>query len=299
MPNRFSLTDLAAAIVAGFILLSLSQAIIGCGGDGGGASVASDDEIAAIRKARREDRSYALGGARGQARKMQNSTQIRGLHQQLVVFSNGNNQFFPGRSTIGANKPAMQASAFQYGAAAPTHTDQAIALAILFNNDAFAPDYLISPLEPAMKKAADTTTATNTVEEAAPKRGSITIKPNNCSYAAISWSDRNATSPSLRDEWYSTQNGLAPCIADRSKKIADNIEYTSVHATTTSDASADWKGQIAWNDNSTRSQDTGLIDGRQIKIGTLQGGGVPDDIFDGAAAGPLTATANVWFSYTK
>jgi type II secretory pathway pseudopilin PulG len=245
----------------------------------------------------------ALGAARRQARKMQNSTQVRGIHQQLVVFANGNAQFFPGRTTTGANKPAITASATQYGAAAPAaNTQNAISLAIMLNNEAFAPDYLISPLEnSALQQAPGMSTANNSasIEIAAPKSGSITIATPNSSYAFIEWYNAGLTSPSRRDEWFTTQNGLCPVVADRQKLIATNLVTTSVHVSTVTNTSANWEGHIAWNDNSTRYEGTGLIEGTALKVGTLQGDSTMDDIFVDAMAGPLTPAANVKFAYNQ
>ena len=43
----------------------------------------------------------ALGAARRTARRMQNSTQLRGIHQGLVTFANSNKDQFPGLSSNG------------------------------------------------------------------------------------------------------------------------------------------------------------------------------------------------------
>lgn len=236
----------------------------------------------------------SLGAARRQARKMQNSTQIRGIHQQHVVYSNGNNQFYPGRSTTGANKPAMQATSTMYGAAAPTGNDQSIALAILLNNDAFAPDYLISPIEDAAGNASGAT-GVGKIEIAPPRSSTFTINPRNCSYAFLRWADAPEQSPSRRDEWFTTMNGYYPVIADRSSSIASNLKTTSLHVSDRSGQSSEWEGSIAWNDNSTRYEGSGIVG--KVQMGPSRGGG--DDIFSGAAVDGLDAAANVWFSYDK
>lgn len=292
MNSRFSMADLAAVVVAGAVFLSLSHAIIGAADDG--AKTDGKDEQKA--KARRD----FLGSARAKSMRLNNATQIRGIHIQLVVYANANNQFYPGRTPAGANNAALKASEKEYGAAAPSANDQSIVLAILLNWDAFAPEYLISPFEAEAPVATGPTKASK-LETVPDRKKTFTVSPTNCSYAMLSWAAVGEPGKSSRrDEWLSTQNGLAPVVADRSKKIAENIEFTSVLSESTSDKSADWVGFICWNDNSTRLEKSAVIPGNNIKIGTLMGEqGTDDDLFLDAAAGPLTKEANVVFSYTK
>lgn len=294
MNNRFSIADMAVAIAAGIVLLSVSHALIGAADSGSKSSDTSEDAKAKARRA-------FLGGARAKSMRLQSATKSRGIHQQMIVYAFGNNEFYPGRTAKGDNAPAIEASRVQYGAAAPTRDDQSIVLAILLNNDCFEADYLISPLE-LQAPQADGPTKSDKIETAPLTRTqSFTLSPTNCSFAMLSWTAiaKDGT-PSRRDEWYSTQNSLTPIIADRSKKIADNVEYTSVLSESTSDKSSDWRGNITWNDNHTPFEETGVLAGDNIKIGKLQGEAKsPDDIFLDAAAGPLTKEANVVFSYTK
>lgn len=246
--------------------------------------------------------------ARREARRVKNALQMSQLHRELVFYSDNNNGFFPGRTSTGANmqgwlpSPRRGRWPDQYGATTPSGVDQSIALAVLLNGTLqgnVRPESLISPFEKA-SIGGSSTTPSGQIEIAPAPSTQFTISPRNCSYAFLRWADAPNPSATRRDEWSNSGNGNAPVIADRCSSIADNIRTTSVHVSTPSSSSPDWEGHITWNDNSTRFESSGLIDGDKLKIGNMRGTiGTADDVFDGAAVGNLTEAANVWFSYNK
>jgi len=84
----------------------------------------------------------ALGAARRTAQRMQNSTQLRGIHQGLVSFSSSNKNLYPGLSSNGdilADGPAT-------GSSGDGDAPQA-RMWILLDGDFFTPEYAISPSE--------------------------------------------------------------------------------------------------------------------------------------------------------
>jgi len=76
------------------------------------------------------------------------STQVRGIQQALVLFSNGNNSFYAGiDGSTGKKVGPITATATEYGAAAPSNTDLSAVYAILMTNDYFTTDYALSSCE--------------------------------------------------------------------------------------------------------------------------------------------------------
>ena len=76
----------------------------------------------------------ALGAARRTARQMQNSTQVRGIHQGQVLFSQGNNSYYAGLDATGKGMAAVTSSATVYGAAANNASGS---FALLLNGNYF------------------------------------------------------------------------------------------------------------------------------------------------------------------
>ncbi len=228
-----------------------------------------------------------LGGRRhGGGRRMQNGTQVRGIHIGMVLYAQGNKNHYPGFDKFGnnatfasniANVPDFIAADFS--SANPT----AAVYAILMNGSYFTPEYAISPLEPNKVKAAP---------------GSTPLTSANYSYALFSVADPTADK-GRRAEWFDTQNSQAPIAGDRGKAIDPTMRTTSIHVQTTTAAPNDWQGNVVWNDNHVTFETTANLRGDNIKIGDKAGkAGDIDDLFDGkAAGGDLPADANALFAY--
>jgi len=162
----------------------------------------------------------ALGAARRTARQMQNNTQIRGIHQGMVIFSQGNKSWYPGVDSSGVILPA----------AAPAGLgDLPITrYRIMMLNDFFTGEYAIAPVETKVPWVVDTTTAPAI---------------DNISYAMLQIG-LAATSDEL-DEWKETVNSQAIVISDRI--IGPSASEKSIWTSPT--AGANWRGSVGWNDN--------------------------------------------------
>ncbi|MEX0741866.1 MAG: hypothetical protein WD079_03655, partial [Phycisphaeraceae bacterium] len=169
--------------------------------------------------------------------RMQNNTQIRGIHQAMVMFAQSNRSNFPGMDGGGqlldATGNGGDAGDFQSGTVGETPSRR---LAILLNGNFFTPEYIISP------------TDTNK-EEWTPNDGTGTPTDvlDHYSYAMLQIGDGsgNKTDGTRPQEWSETLNTEAIVIGDRA--MSDGTDIYSVH---TGEESADWRGGLAHNDNS-------------------------------------------------
>ncbi|MFG0249253.1 MAG: type II secretion system protein [Phycisphaeraceae bacterium JB051] len=155
-----------------------------------------------------------LGRATSCGRDMQNSTQIRGIHSALVLFSQGNNTYYPGFDAYG--KPLEDSSvAFRFKE--------------LHDDNYFTGEYMISPSETKtvlMKTGIMPTTA-------------------NFSYAMLNLS----VNDSPRNlEWRDTSNGDAVVLSDRAIANGKDGAIKSVHTTPKANVT-NWIGSVGWNDN--------------------------------------------------
>ena len=142
---------------------------------------------------------------------MQNSSQPRGIHSGLVLFSQGNNGYYPGIDKDG-NRMEDYSVEFRFQE--------------LLDDNYFTGEYLISPSE------------TKTARE------SGTLTTANFSYAMLNLSNRNA---SRFNEWKDTSNDEAVVLSDRG--VAHGTDYIrSVH-TKRQTGTHDWRGSVAFNDN--------------------------------------------------
>ena len=172
----------------------------------------------------------ALGAARRTARRMQNSTQVRGIHQALVTHSNSNKNYFAGLLSSGKEAPNDASNTGLAG----TGFEVEARYWVLLDGNFFTPEYAISPSETdstvqAWNPPTATLTATNTVQS------------TNYSYAMPEISTSNTQ---RKTEWSGTLNSQAPAVTDRA--LTNATDPDSIH---TESGSKDWKGSVAWNDN--------------------------------------------------
>jgi len=225
----------------------------------------------------------ALGSARRSACRMQNGTQVRGIQQGMVLYAQGNKGFYAGLDSSGVNDIAVTADAAtsRYGAAVlATASPTAIVYAKLMSGAYFTPEYAISPLEPTLAKA----------------NFAAAVTKLNYSYALLKMADGTADAD-RRKEWNDTNNSQAPVAFDRSKLIDTALATTSIHATTTTNVSTDWQGNIVWNDNHVTFETNGQFAVSTVRIGSATNAAGIDDLFVSAANAPMTATGDAMGAY--
>lgn len=179
--------------------------------------------------------------ARRTARRMQNSTQLRGIHQGLVTFANSNKEHFPGLNSRGE---VLANSADNTGNSGRGDTVQA-RYWILLDGNFFTPDYAISPLETANVTALPWGDAVTPVVK-------WTDREKHYSFAMLGYQAdaRNPKQVSAQTqgraaEWQTTLNSQAIVLCDRNTGLDADDKASSYH---TGDP-GDWQGSVLWNDN--------------------------------------------------
>ena len=181
----------------------------------------------------------ALGAARRNAQRMENNTRLRGIHQGCVQYAQGNDQKFPGLGGDLANEPNPRKTSGRF--------------LILLEANYFTADFIVSPLEQLTEY-------------------STTMTTDNFSYSLLQIA---GTANSRQNEWGATANSEGAVIADRSKAIDANLATTSIHVTSETTDSADWRGGVAWNDNHITFETTGVLERTRYHTKST----VDDDIF--------------------
>ncbi len=167
----------------------------------------------------------ALGAARRTARQMQNSTQVRGIHTGIVLFSQGNNTYYPGLTTTGGS-----ATTENTGYASDTTENR---FKVLIFDNYFTPEYMISPSE--TKTQFDNSATTNL------------LTADSYSYSLI-----EITSGGQRkNEWRDTSNSEACVISDRAKDNGATSGTTNIKSVHTNPSlnTDEWRGSVGFNDN--------------------------------------------------
>lgn len=223
----------------------------------------------------------ALGVARTTARRMTNSTQQRGIHQGMVVFSQGNKTptgdgFYPGMTRDGKvwdkAVPITNASGNdQYGFSAADGGYPGWRLATMLNGQYFTPEYCINPLDAGSVQTA----------ELGENMG-LTNADINFSYAMLKIGSVAASADSGRQrEWKETINSSAAVICDRNRGgvgAAAESPWTDL-------LSATWTGTVTMNDGSATFVTFPDSTGKPVAIvsNTRYGGGPTfpeDNVFD-------------------
>ncbi len=181
----------------------------------------------------------ALGAARRNAQRMENNTRLRGIHQGCVQYAQGNDQKFPGLGGDLVNEPNPRKTSGRF--------------LIMLDANYFTPDFIISPLEQLTES-------------------STTITTDNFSYTFL---EIGGTANMRMNEWSATANSEGAVISDRSKLLDANLATTSIHVTSETTASADWRGGVAWNDNHITFETTGVLERTRYHTLTTTN----DDIF--------------------
>lgn len=169
-----------------------------------------------------------FGSRRGPNRIGQSGTQLKGIHNGMILYSQSNNDYFPGLNSDGTEASAVTADPtvkVSVGSGGRRGYDPAARYAILLNNGFFTPEFAVSPLDQkeAVKPGGD-------------------INSNHFSYAMLRLSDEAATG--RRSMWRSNFNREFPAASDRNLSAGSGANAHSIF----SDGGA-WRGHVAWNDN--------------------------------------------------
>ena len=175
----------------------------------------------------------ALAAARTAARRTQSASQVRTIHQAMVLHAQGNNQWYPG---FDGRRFVEAGSTWIQSADRPGSTVEG-RYAILIDADHLPTTQLISPAD------AD--------KGAWIPNGPQFLGPSSYSYALLQINDDDGLEPAgskpRRAEWHATANADAPIMSDR--LIADNPDdaatWHSIHARW----GRGWRGHVVWNDN--------------------------------------------------
>ena len=223
----------------------------------------------------------ALGAARRNARRMENGTRVRGIHQGMVTFANSNGGFFPGmRSGSGGRfEPSDDIELLKESPSLGTGNPGAGATvegryAIMIGGNFFTPDYIVSPSETGNVAPLDLSLdktdryIDGPDREIAPEKGANRNQWN-YSYAMLKIAPEGTQSDSSDSqdttdaaaEWKDTLNSQAVILGDRNIGEGTDIgtdatQSNGVKSIHTTDP-GDWKGNLVWNDNHvTFEQDT-------------------------------------------
>jgi prepilin-type N-terminal cleavage/methylation domain-containing protein len=170
----------------------------------------------------------ALGAARRTARQMQNGTQVRGIHQGMVLFAQGNQTRYPGVNGAG--------SAYADIATAGKESWRVgWRMNKMIMENYFTAEYARSPSEVQVGVTSYTMMDIHTPAGAV----DVPVTANGNTYPA--------TTVMRMDEWRETSNTEAPVLSDRN--VGGNTwtatTVKSIHTAT----AGDWRGSVAWNDN--------------------------------------------------
>jgi len=187
----------------------------------------------------------ALGAARETARRMQNSTHLRGIHQGLYNYSQENKGYYPG-IVLTANGPdTLNNTQFplafpELGSGVINSETNRGRMGILVVKGYITSEYAISPSEinSAMTPW---------------QQGTDFTEANN-SYALLNIQDRQGR----RLEWQDTANSQAFIGSDRNTTKPTNISAPeSVH---TEVGSGEWAGGVVWNDGHTAFEQSHIME---------------------------------------
>ncbi|MFK7790850.1 MAG: type II secretion system protein [Phycisphaeraceae bacterium] len=246
----------------------------------------------------------ALSSARQSARQMQNSTQLRGIHQGMFAFSQENKTWFPGFASNGqplkgggsVAHVSTPGSTYRTAGFGTNHNRRA---AILFELNYFPPEYMVSPGDPTI-----------VVPEAGTTVGTSNVSARNYSYAMLEvnfmgktnqlWAAANVGLqyiPSPRAmEWRDTVSAQAILFSDRAiadSGAAGNVtdpNQTNFHSIWTEQGSGKWSGSVQRNDGSVTFDQTPRGFTTEYEGGSLN---TDDHLFQDDRTGILNANARL------
>ncbi|MEX0744671.1 MAG: prepilin-type N-terminal cleavage/methylation domain-containing protein [Phycisphaeraceae bacterium] len=184
----------------------------------------------------------ALGAARNAARRMQNNTQIRGIHQGMVVYAQGNRSYFPGLDSSGTPSAVPTAGSDLEEYTEEDGINVGHRFGKLVHGDFFTPEYAVSPSE------TDSAIGVRDDTDSPLMEGETGDYGRRFSYAMLEI-EKDGTQ--RRAEWSETLNTQAVAVSDR--QLVDGSKAWSIHVREPSSGTGvDWRGGVARNDNSVQ-----------------------------------------------
>ena len=192
----------------------------------------------------------ALAAARQAARKMQNTTQVRGVHSSLVLYAQGNTEMYPGYSRLNGILTQNNVSQYAIDDGGASHSR----FQILVDLDFFQPDYMLAPVADDPSRIWDPKTAVETI---------------NTSYALLNIGEAgpNGTDGEYGrlKEWQSTTNAAAVVVSDRALDSSildsdnDEADFEDKIMSIWTDSPGDWRGAVGWNDGHVVFEDMAIM----------------------------------------
>lgn len=213
----------------------------------------------------------ALSSARESARSLQNMTQTRGIQQGVYIMSQSNKGWYPGVNKLvqGDGAKTFISSADMpgnwTGGGRPGQFPEARWI-LMMDDDAFTPEYAISPSETNEK-----------ITEWDPNGTYGQLDDEYISSYALSALFTNLNSADFvangrTGEWRDTANSRAVVVSDR--LVSGTLGAPVTHQSLWSDNG--WRGSITFNDNHVELSDTSEIeDTKYIDTAAV----LPDNIF--------------------
>ena len=237
----------------------------------------------------------ALSAARRTANQMKNTSQLRGIHQTMVIFSQGNNHYLAGLNRLGV---PLSNSDTLFGAINPSNLSTGAAFSsryyILLNGSYLAGELLVNPLDP-LTKWHDTTTLPTTDQFSYSllriATGTTAAAPYNVPESA-----------NRIVEWRDNANSQALLITDRNTASATSDAVRSVWSTASS-TFPEWRGSVLWGDN--HAEFLNASNGRlgTLNLNTKYGSTINTDDFlfssDTTQTSSKSATASALFGYVS
>ncbi len=180
----------------------------------------------------------AIGAARIAARLMESNTRLRGIHQGMVTYAQGNRGYFPGLDSDGKLLAAAAIDGADVNAGVPRAR-----LLIMLKASYFTGEYIISPHE----------TRTPWTESLA----NITKDQHSYAMLAIDANADGTTDGNGRGaEWRDTLNSNAVVLTDRNTGANATSQVSSVW---TGKDSGQWRGGAVYGDNHVQTETTHQI----------------------------------------
>jgi prepilin-type N-terminal cleavage/methylation domain-containing protein len=239
----------------------------------------------------------ALGAARRTANQMKNSSQVRGIHQSMVIFAQNNNTYLPGLNNTGVPLSSTDASYNSITTKSSGGASFSGRYYILLNGSFVAGDLLINPQDVLTKWSVSTTLPSTDQFSYSLLR--IAGGTNTTSFGGNDGVNRVP-------EWRDNANSQAILIADRNTASAATSTAVRSVWSQSSGTGADWKGTVLWGDNHAE-----FLNATNARLGTLSlntkyGSTINTDDFlfssdtgQTAAGGKLFGTASTLFGYTS
>ncbi|MEM6257206.1 MAG: prepilin-type N-terminal cleavage/methylation domain-containing protein [Planctomycetota bacterium] len=213
----------------------------------------------------------ALSSARESARSLQNMTQTRGIQQGIFILSQDSKGWYPGvnqlvRGNAAETWTAASEMPGNWANNSPAGQYPEARWILMMDEDAFTPEYAISPNE----------TSPNVIEWDI----SNTYNPSDNQYVSsfalsalfTNLVGANFVANGRTGEWRDTANSRAVVVSDRLSGGTFSVPQT--HQSLWSDNG--WRGSITFNDNHVELSDTSEIEGtKYIDTAAV----LPDNIF--------------------